>query len=192
MPGASGAEIGERLAKLGEMAVRCPSCGREELVLEDYLYDVPHVGRVILTSGRCRHCGYKFNDIRLAEARHPRRLVLRVEGPDDLNALVVRASSSSILIPELGLEMKPGPASQGFITTVEGVLARFLEALHVACSSPDADREACKRKEAEIVEAMRGRRSFTLVLEDPEGVSTVASSKVVEEPLKTEDVGRGG
>jgi zinc finger protein len=176
--------LGSRLAKLSEMKTVCPSCKSEHLVLEDYLYEVPHVGRVIITSGRCSRCGYRFTDVRLAEAKPARRLVMRVDGGDDLNALVVRASTSSVYVPELGLEMKPGPASQGFITTVEGLLMRFLEALHVACSAPDADKDLCKRKEREITEAMRGRRRFTLVIEDPEGVSTIVSSKAVVEPLQ--------
>ncbi len=175
----------ERVIKIGEMLVKCPACGRETLKLEDYLYDMPHVGKVILTSGKCSHCGYRFNDVRLAEAREPQRIILKVTEQNDINALVVKASTATVKIPELGLEMKPGPASEGFITTVEGLLHRFLDALHVACSDPSADRAACKAKEQEIREAIEGRRKFTIIIEDPEGVSTIVSAKARVEPLKT-------
>ena len=175
---------GIKLLKIGETRVKCPACGRETLVLEDYLYDMPHVGKVILTSGKCSYCGYKFTDVRLAEARPPRRIVFEVTKPDDVNVLIVKASTATVRIPELGLEMKPGPAAEGFITTVEGLLARFLDVLKVACSSEDVDEETCKQREKEIREAMEGRRRFTVIIEDPEGVSTIASSRARIEPLQ--------
>ena len=170
--------------KLAEARIKCPACGRETLRITDYLYEIPHVGKVVLTTGKCDYCGYKFTDVRLAEAREPSRIVVPIEGKDDINALVVRASTATIRIPELGLEMKPGPAAEGFITTVEGVLARFLDALKIACSDPSADRKACEEKEREIREAMEGKRRFTLIVEDPEGVSTVVSAKARIEPLR--------
>ncbi len=169
--------------KIGEMKVKCPACGRETLVLEDYLYEIPHVGKVILTSGKCSYCGYKFTDVRLAEARNPRKIVFQVKEPKDVNVLIVKASTATVKVPELGLEMKPGPAAEGFITTIEGLLARFLDVLRIACSSGEADRRACTEKEREIREAMEGKRRFTVIMEDPEGVSAIVSPNAVEEPL---------
>ncbi|KSW12751.1 hypothetical protein CF15_06145 [Pyrodictium occultum] len=174
--------------KVNEAVIQCPVCGKHTLRVEDYLYEIPMIGKVILTTGKCSNCGYRFNDVRLAEAQEPRKILLNVEKAEDLNALVVRASSASILIPELGMSMTPGPASEGFITTVEGVLERFLEALTAACSSPDADKEACEKAKRLIEDAKEGKLKFTLVLVDPEGVSTIVSSKARVEPVSKKEL----
>ncbi len=174
--------------KIREEVLTCPVCGKPTLKIEEYLYEVPHVGKVILASGKCSSCGYKFSDVRLFEAKKPGKIIYRVESPEDLNALVVRSASASILIPELGLRMVPGPASEGFITTVEGVLDRFLEALHAACADPSADKKACKEMEEKINAAKEGRIKFTLVIVDPEGVSEVASPKAQRAPVTRKEL----
>ncbi|ABM81091.1 ZPR1 zinc finger domain-containing protein [Hyperthermus butylicus] len=178
----------EKLVKINELVVECPVCSRKTLRIEDYLYDMPLVGKVLLTSAKCNSCGYRFTDVRLAEAHGPRKIVYRVEKPEDLNVIVVKASSASIVVPELDLKMMPGPAATGFITTVEGVFDRFLEALEAACSSPDADREACKRARKLILDAKEGRVKFTLVIVDPEGISAIVSEKARVEPVKREEL----
>ncbi len=180
------------LAKLSEQRIKCPSCGKETLIVTDYLYEMPYIGRVILSTGKCENCGYKYSDVRLAEAKEPGKIVLKVQHPEDLNALVVRSSSASILVPELGLEMLPGPASEGFITTVEGVLERFLEALEAACNSPDSDQKACEEARRKITEAKEGKRTFTLVVVDPEGVSTIVSPKARRLPVSKDELRRLG
>jgi len=178
--------------KINEAVVQCPACKKTTLKIEDYLYDMPVVGKVILSSGKCSNCNYKFNDVRLAEAHEPRKIILHVERPEDLNALVVRSSSASIVIPELEMSMTPGPASEGFITTVEGVLERFLEAIDVACADPDADRSACERARRTIEEAKEGKRKFTLVIVDPEGVSAIVSDRAKTEPVSKDELARLG
>ena len=167
-----------KLVKIGESRIRCPVCG-SEMTVEDYIYEVPRLGKIIISSGRCPRCGYKYSDVRLAETGEPRKIVYRAESPDDLNVLVVKSSSAAVLVPELGLEMLPGPASEGFVTTVEGLLERFLGALEAVCSSPDVDGEACRRARDMIERAKRGEERFTLVIVDPEGVSAVDSDRAV-------------
>jgi zinc finger protein len=173
--------------KINEMVVECPICRRPTLKIEDYLYDMPLVGKVILTSGKCSTCGYRFTDVRLAEAQGPRRIVFRVEKPDDVNVLVVKASTAAVIIPELKLKMIPGPAATGFITTIEGVLERFLEALEAACSSPDANQEACRKAKEMITAAKEGKIKYTVVIVDPEGVSAILSDKAIVEQISAEE-----
>ncbi len=173
----------EKLVKIGEATITCPVCGSKSLRIIDYLYDMPLVGRVILTTGKCTRCGYKYNDVRLAETNPPRKIVLKVSNQHDLNALVVRASTASIIIPEARLEMHPGPASQGFITTVEGLLERFKEAIELACRDPEADKRKCNELLSWVQDAKNGKKEFTIIIEDPEGVSTIISDKARIEPL---------
>ena len=80
--------------------------------------------------------------------------------------------------------MHPGHASQGFITTVEGVLERFREAVETACKDLEVDQKKCREILSWVEEAKKARRKFTLVIEDPEGVSTIMSPRAIVEPLR--------
>ncbi|WFO75086.1 ZPR1 zinc finger domain-containing protein [Desulfurococcaceae archaeon MEX13E-LK6-19] len=174
------------LEKILEYEIECPMC-RTQMKVEEYLYNMPMVGKVLIASGRCRECGYRFNDVRLAEPRGPRRIIYRVEQPGDENALVIRASTASIRIPELGIEITPGPASTGYITTVEGILMDVLEKVEFLCSTGEASKEKCEEVKKAIREAMDARKKFTLIIEDPEGVSAILSDKAVIEAYTQEE-----
>ncbi len=174
---------GKFLRKLLESTVKCPICNYNEMKIVDYLYEMPYLGKVLLSAGKCPRCGFKFNDVRVFEASNPKKIIFKVDKPEDLNALIVRASSASIKIPELGLELTPGPTAQGFITTIEGLLYMFKEITEFLCSQPDADKRACEKRLKEITEAIDGKRTFTLIVLDPKGVSKIVHEKVVEEPL---------
>ncbi len=165
----------DRLKFLASFTTQCPACGRNGFVINEYLYLMPRVGETIITVGICKFCGYTYRDIRLAESRGKQRLVIKVSKPSDLNIVVLKASSATVKIPELGMEMKPGPAAEGFITTIEGLLLRFKDILEFLCRDvKDGDKlRACSEKEKEIEEALEGKREFTVVIEDPEGVSAV-------------------
>ncbi len=176
------------LKKIGEIEAKCPACGRPGLKIEDYLYNMPFVGDIILSTGKCSYCGYRYNDVRVVEAKAPQKIVFSVEGVEDLNALVVRASTATIRIPEIGGEIKPGPAAQGFITTIEGILYMFKDILEFLCTtSSDVDRSVCEEKMKWIKEANEGKKKFTLIMEDPDGVSIIVGKKKkpIIEPLET-------
>ncbi len=176
-------------AKILEYTVKCPVCGADMRV-EEYIYDMPGVGKVILTSGRCPRCGYRFSNVGLAETRGPVKITYRVEKPDDVNALVIRAATATIRVPELGLEIKPGPAAQGYITTVEGIMLDFIDKLDFMCSEPDAPRDKCIEKRRELEKARDGAIPYTLELYDPEGASHIQSKKAVVTPLSRREEDR--
>ncbi len=168
---------------LYEGKARCPVCGRETLQLREYLYEVPYFGRIIITSGVCSNCGFRYRDVRLAETTKPKKIVVRVDGEKELRYLLVKSAYAYLYIPETGYEMIPGPASTGFISTVEGVLHRFREALEIACKD---NGEECRRHFEWIYEAIEGRRPFTLVICDYEGASRVVGENVEEMELDEE------
>jgi zinc finger protein len=173
--------------KLLEETTICPICGKRTLRLSVYRYEVPYFGGILLSSGQCSNCGYKYRDIRLAEARAPRKIEVHVRGERQLRYLLVKAASSSIYIPERRYEMIPGPASTGFITTVEGILHRFQDVLEGLCKS-SSDRNPCERERKWLKRAIEGLERFTLVLCDYEGGSTVKGDpdSVVFLPLDRE------
>lgn len=162
--------------------VTCPACGKKSLDLKEYLYDVPYFGKIIISTGKCMNCGYTYRDVRLAEATEPKKIVVRVRGEKELRYLLVKSAYAYLAILEKGYEMIPGPASQGFITTVEGVLHRFMQALEAACRGR-LEEPGCRENREWITRAIDGKEEFTLVICDYEGTSRVAGEGVAEEPL---------
>jgi len=162
---------------------RCPVCGRETLEVKEYLYEVPYFGRILIATGKCSNCGFSYRDVRLAETTKPKKIVVKVNGEKELRYLLVKSAYAYLYIPEVGYEMVPGPASTGFISTVEGVLHRFKEALDIACKEGGED---CERHYKWLEEAIEGKRPFTLVICDYEGASKVIGDNVVETELDEE------
>ncbi|MCE4627941.1 MAG: ZPR1 zinc finger domain-containing protein [Desulfurococcales archaeon] len=165
--GASGPQL------LSDEVLVCPVCGKRTFRVRSFLYEASYFGKLLITTGECSSCGYKFRDVRLAEASEPKRIAVSVEGERQLRYLLVKSAASAVLIPERGYEMIPGPASMGFITTVEGILHRFREILEVACKGGDADEELCESERRWIERAIDGKERFTLVICDYEGGSAV-------------------
>jgi len=152
--------------------VSCPSCGRDTLNVKELHSDLPKLGRMALFSMICSNCGYRLFDAVPLEYHGPARIEFHVKGPSDLTARVVRSSTCRVTIPELGLELRPGPKSDAFITNVEGVLDRFREVAEQLSPTSD-DPERAKAILRQIEDAMAGKVEFTLVLEDDLGNSAV-------------------
>ncbi|MCD6488496.1 MAG: ZPR1 zinc finger domain-containing protein [Desulfurococcales archaeon] len=171
------------LQKILGYEITCPIC-RHNMVVEEFLYELPLVGKVLIASGTCKNCGYRYVDVRLAEPREPRRIIYRVEKPGDENTVLIRASTAGILIPDVGVEIIPGPAARGYITTIEGLILDIIEKTEFLCSSPDADKEKCKEKLEELEAARDARKQYTVIIVDPEGVSAILSEKAKIEKLR--------
>ncbi len=153
----------------------CPICGKNSLLLVEVYKDIPHFGKVLLASWRCSNCGYRHVDVFSLDFKEPTRYVLKVKDVKDLHAKVIRSSSATIRIPELGVIIEPGPISQGFITNVEGVLERVENAIKslIVLSESSDDREKCAIALRKINLARKGKFEFTLIIEDPFGISMI-------------------
>jgi zinc finger protein len=167
---------------LWRLEAKCPICSNHYHISE-YLMELPLVGKVIMSSGRCESCNYIHKDFRMAESVGPQRIRFRVEDLEDLNVIVVRAGSASIRIPELGVSIDPGPISHGYITTIEGILFRIKDVMNMLKNDPDVDIKEWERKMELLSRAMVADIEFTLIIEDPEGVSRIISDKVSKERL---------
>ena len=164
------------------LVVECPACRKETMQVSEYIYNAPLIGDLLLSISRCSSCGYTHRDVKLLESRPPRRIKYRVETPDDLRTLVVKSSSSSIIIPEVGLSMEPGPASYGFITTIEGIIDRFFEVLEAVCTNL-SNKESCEEAHRQLNEVKEVKKPYTIIIVDPDGTSYIASDKAVIEPI---------
>lgn len=139
------------------------------MIIREYLYDAPNVGKLELSVWECQNCGYRLRDVKPLEFLTPIKLELRVEKEEDLGTVVYRSAFANIVIPELEIEVTAGEAYQGVLTTVEGVLEIIIDQLGENCEG-----EKCKKLE----EAKNGRIPFTLIINDESGLSFIQSEKV--------------
>jgi zinc finger protein len=161
---------------------RCPYCEREI----QYLYqteNIPYFSEILIVSGRCE-CGYRHADTMVLGEAEPARWEILVEGPEELSARVVRSASAAIRIPELGVEIDPGPACEGFVSNVEGVLERIEDVVTgVLTWAEGEERENALALRERIGLAREGSVTFTLSIEDPSGNSVIVSPKAMKTPI---------
>jgi zinc finger protein len=161
---------------------RCPYCEREI----QYLYqteNIPFFSDILIVSGRCE-CGYRHADTMVLGEAEPARWEILVEGPEELSARVVRSASAAIRIPELGVEIDPGPACEGFVSNVEGVLERIEDVVTgVLTWAEGEERENALALRERIGLAREGSVPFTLSIEDPSGNSVIVSPKAMKTPI---------
>lgn len=175
-----------------EASSECPICQTGKLTILHAVEDVPGFGRIVLLTFKCNSCGYRAVDILPVEEREPAAYIAHISSPEDLKIKVLRASTGFVEIPELGVEIKPGPAAQGFITNVEGLLARVEEAASALQGDPEAEGRL-KAFLEKLREAMEGRLAFTVIIRDPSGASGLSSEqpgKVERKPLTREEAER--
>ncbi|MEM2450051.1 MAG: ZPR1 zinc finger domain-containing protein, partial [Candidatus Methanomethylicaceae archaeon] len=98
----------------------------------------------------------------------------KVKCLNDLSAKVIRSKNSKIIIPELGLELTPGPRAEAFITNIEGVLDRFLWiAEYLYNTSSGIIKNRAKNIIEKIKQAMNAEFEFTVIMEDEFGNSAI-------------------
>jgi len=117
----------------------------------------------------------------------PVRYVYRTATQDDLAVRVVRSMSASIEIPELGVRIDPGPTCQGFVSNIEGVLDRIVQAVGSAIMDGDAEeRENARLLLEKIARVKCGELPVTFILEDPSGNSAIVSDSAEKSTYKVE------
>lgn len=168
------------------MSLKCPICRGENFLQTVRTVNVEHFGEVLIITQKCSECGYKHIDVFPAEIKEPCEYRMKVETREDLYAKVLRSSSGEIEIPELGLKISPGPAAQGFITNIDGVLLRFENILEgqLVVEKDEKRREKIKKVLKKIQEAKENKIAFTIVIKDLYGNSAIVSEKAKKSPLK--------
>jgi len=166
----------------------CPLC-HEELIINWQGDDIPYFGEVMHISSRCE-CGFRFTDTLILAQRDPVRYELKLECMGDLNSRVVRSTSGTIRIPELGIDVEPGSVSESYITNVEGVLDRILNVVMTATNwsveEPEKYSLGLDIQQA-LRDAMDGKKELTLIIEDPLGNSAIISEKAKCRQLTPEE-----
>ncbi|MDP2908905.1 MAG: ZPR1 zinc finger domain-containing protein [Nanoarchaeota archaeon] len=164
----------------------CPVCNKKTLTLTQEETDIPYFGKTFIFSMSCSSCDYHKSDVEAAEQKEPVRITFTVENQKDLNVRVVRSSEATIKVPQMRMDVRPGPASNGEITNVEGVLNKFEKVIED--EKEDAEDEAVKKHAKNLLKKLRkvkwGDIPLKIVIEDPSGNSAIISDKAVVEKLK--------
>ena len=171
---------------INEMIIKCPACGIEGVaksIMKEI--EIPHFGNVMETTILCPSCGFKHSDIIALEQNDPAKYVLEIN-KNNLSIRVVRSQSATVIIPEVGVKVEPGPKSEGYVTNVEGVLTRFESAVKKALNLFEDEQSQVNGKKAleQIQELIKGNGTATLIILDPFGQSNIVSEnvKVLEIP----------
>jgi zinc finger protein len=156
-------------------SISCPICGSGHLIVKSMLYSVPFFNELAMFTMKCDTCTFTHNDVFSAEDRPPGRWTLRVDNERLLRVRVVRSSSGTIRMPDFGIDVEPGPAADSFISNVEGVLTRTRPVVETAIrfAEEPEEKERGRQVVAMIDAALEGNLDFTLVIEDPVGVSGI-------------------
>ena len=163
----------------------CPSCSNEI----EYLYqtdNIPYFSEILIISANCPACGYRYVDTQVLASAEPSRYEFSIITAEDLATRVVRSMSGTVKIPELGVQIDPGPACQGFVTNIEGVLDRIEHVVQAALLwTENEERENARVLLDRIAQARSGTFPFTLILDDPSGNSAIISKKAERKLLDT-------
>lgn len=125
----------------------------------------------------------------IASQKEPTRYEILVESPDDLAVRIVRSTSGTISVPELGVTIEPGPLSDAFVSNVEGVLERIKSVLFQAIDFAEHASEKEKGKELleKINSIKKGDVSVRIIIDDPLGNSAIISDKAKKRVLTDEE-----
>lgn len=165
----------------------CPVC-HSTIGMQCHEDNIPYFGNILEICIACT-CGFKFVDTIILDQKEPLRHLKQVSEEQDMSTRVIRSTSGTVRIPEWGVDIEPGPASEGYITNVEGVIERIESVVHMAKKWSESAEEKTKADVLlnEMKLAREGKAAFTLVIEDPLGNSAIIGDDVQVTPLTAEE-----
>ena len=172
--------------KYTEEKIPCPVCGKEA-IMRSIVRNIPYYGELRIISIRCPHCGYRFSDVYLLRDEKPKKVRLKIESPKDLEAMLVLTSRATIRIPELGIEVTPGPIAKGRMLPVSAFLMEAADMTRLAMKEPEGETEEERKKSIErgkkIIktieeELAKPSGKLTIEIEDPTGGSDIIPEEI--------------
>jgi zinc finger protein len=155
----------------------CPLCA-DVITFKFSTDEIPFFGEIMLVSANCT-CGFKYADTITLNEREPARYEIEFDS-SDFATRVIRSSSGTVQIPELGVTIEPGSASEAFVSNVEGVLRRVEQVITTATkwSSNDPGKLELGNHLLKMIDSLRkGEGTMTLVIDDPFGNSAIISPR---------------
>jgi len=168
---------------------QCPLCHQNTLILTERETEVPYFGKVYLFSMTCNECKYHKADVESTEHKEPARYEFEISSEEDMKVRVVKSSEATVKLPHLAT-ITPGPASQGYVTNIEGILNRVKYRVEAAkeMEEDEEDKKKAKNLLKKILDITWGKEKQKLIIEDPSGNSAIISDKAIKSPLKVKVV----
>jgi len=163
----------------------CLACKNKTLTLTEEQIEVPYFGKVFIFSMTCSKCKYHKSDIEAIEKKEPCKYTFEISSENDMKVRVVKSADATIKIPHI-TTITPGPASQGFVTNIEGILNRVKYQLESARDNAEdnADKKKAKNMLKKLTKITLGQEKQKIILEDPSGNSAIISDKAEKAKLK--------
>ena len=170
--------------------VQCPVCGEKKLECTVERLDIPHFGETLQTTLVCGGCNYKTTDTLIVNERDPVHYGIDVASEEDMMVRVIRSTSGTIRLPDLGVTVEPTPLSESFVSNIEGVLVRVKEVIGQAIGGAETDGQKMLGKRlVEAIERIRaGKEKTTIIIDDPFGNSAIISEKARKRALTEQEV----
>lgn len=179
-----------KTGKGAEMKIDCPVCGgKNTATYTTQTHELAYFGEIVESTIQCDKCGFRHNDILATEQKDPAKHSVIIS-KKNLDSRVVRSQTATVSLPEIGIKVEPGPKSEGYISNVEGVLVRFIEATERALNmfTDDASQENGKRVLEDLNKVLSGEKETLLLIEDPFGQSKIMDVRAKTEPLTDEEL----
>lgn len=163
---------------------QCPMCLKKTLVLIEEEMEIPFFGKCFVFSMKCENCKFFKSDVESVEQKEGCKYTLEVNGEEDLKIRIVKSSEATVKIPHIST-ITPGPAAQGYVTNVEGILNRVKEQIESLKNDAEenSDRKKAKNLLKKIQRVLWGRDKLKIIIEDPSGNSAIISEKTVKGKL---------
>ena len=168
---------------------QCPLCNEKTLILAEREVEVPYFGKVFLFSMTCTSCKYHKADVEATEQKEPVKFEFEISSEDDMKIRVVKSSEATVKLPHIA-SITPGPASQGYVTNIEGILNRVKYQIESAkeMEEDDEDKKKAKNLLKKLLNITWGKEKQKIIIEDPSGNSAIISDKAIKSALKVKSV----
>ncbi|MCL2550308.1 MAG: ZPR1 zinc finger domain-containing protein [Methanimicrococcus sp.] len=177
-----------------ETKTTCPLC-RTDMVIKWQKDTIPYFGDIMFTTGVCDSCTFRFSDTLILNGKDPVCYSLPIRSLSDLDARVIRSSSGTIIIEELGIMVEPGTISESYVSNAEGVLQRIRGVVESAVRWSEGDEEKIERGTEllrqidEIIDnPTTASLEITLQIKDPLGNSAILSAGATSRKLTPEEL----
>lgn len=163
----------------------CPMCHKNTLELREAERDIPYFGKVFLFSMDCADCNFHKADVETENSGKAIKASFEVSKEDDMKVRVIKSSEATVKIPRI-TNIEPGPASNGYVTNIEGIFNRVKTQIEKVRENSDDDEEKkkCKNLLKKIRKIMWGEEKITITIEDPSGNSAIVSEKTSLSKMK--------
>ncbi|MFT4343848.1 MAG: ZPR1 zinc finger domain-containing protein [Candidatus Woesearchaeota archaeon] len=158
----------------------CPMCQKKTLTLMEAERDVAFFGKVFVFSMNCSSCHFHKADVETEKGGKPIKVTFDITSEEDMKVRVIKSSTATIKLPRI-TSIEPGPASNGYVTNIEGIFNRVKNQIESVRDTSDDNDERKKAKNLlkKLRKIMWGEEKLTITLEDPEGNSAIVSEKAV-------------